>query len=234
MLYRVSHTNYNSLYNLYNYKGIGVFSSMELVNSIIAYKVRNEPWFKEHPDGFAITKFYINDDKEFNYKLWETELYLLYCDLPKQENCIDIWIYSSRNLAREKRMKVLEENNYKKTNLKIGRILLDLESWKEWFISWEEAYKALFEETISITYPIYNEEKGVVWKWEEDSGVSVKRNPDDGTCIISWNKKWLTSLANHLLSLAQGEAPIWSHIHFDDSLYLEKWSDELIFERVKE
>ncbi len=141
MLYSVSHTHYDPRYNFYNYKSIWVFSSLELANCIIAYKSRNEVWFRDYPDGFKIQAFYINDDKNFEYKLWTTQLYSLYYDAPKEENCIDIGIYSSRKLARQKKEQLLIAGNYKKTNLKIDRIILDLEAWREWFISVKEAMK---------------------------------------------------------------------------------------------
>lgn len=86
--------------------------------------------------------------------------------------------------------------------------------------------------SINLYYPLYTKEKGVLWNWNENSKVSVKIDFDEKSCLISWNKEWLLSLAQHLVSLAQDWAPTWTHFHFDDFSSLEKGSDEIIFEKI--
>ena len=45
------------------------------------------------------------------------------------------------------------------------------------------------------------------------------------------NKEGLTSLANHLLNLAQDNVPRGYHLHFDESNSLKDGSSELIIEK---
>ncbi len=139
MLYALTHSHYIKKYNLYNTKDIGIFSSEELVKRIIAYKSRNERWFKEYPDWFEIKRFYINDDKKFIYRLWETKLYTLTYCIDKKEYCETLGIFSSKELAKEKRDKLIEKKWYQKKTLYINWELLDHEAWKEGFISAKEA-----------------------------------------------------------------------------------------------
>lgn len=49
--------------------------------------------------------------------------------------------------------------------------------------------------------------------------------------LISANNEGLLSLANHLLTLAQKEVPIGSHIHLDEYNSLEEGSIDLIIEK---
>jgi hypothetical protein len=83
-----------------------------------------------------------------------------------------------------------------------------------------------------IVFDLYNNEIGVLGDWLSDSKVVVKIGEFENVCIISWNKEWLLSLAQHLVSLAQDWAPKGSHFHFDEFNWLEKWSIELIFDKL--
>ncbi len=139
MLYIVTHSHYNPEYNLYNEKFIWVFSSKELVDSIVWYKSRNEDWFKAHPNGFKVSKLSIDDDKNFVYRLWKTKLYLLLYSEPDTERILCLGIYSTKKLAKIRHDTLLDTSKYKKKQLDIKYVILDLELWRDWFISTGEA-----------------------------------------------------------------------------------------------
>ena len=84
---------------------------------------------------------------------------------------------------------------------------------------------------IEISFEKYNNQISVLGDWELDSKVVVKIGKEESLCIVSWNKEWLLSLAQHLVSLAQDWVPKGSHFHFDE-LCLQNWSKELIIERI--
>ncbi len=86
--------------------------------------------------------------------------------------------------------------------------------------------------TITLQFPIYNKETWVLWIWNEESKVLANINLNEKSILISWNKNWLLSLAQYLVSLAQDWAPTWSHFHLDDFSYLESGSSEIIFEKI--
>lgn len=85
--------------------------------------------------------------------------------------------------------------------------------------------------TIGLSFEQYDSQSGVLGDWDAQWMVNIKISENSHTCILSWNKEWLLSLAQHLVSLAQDGVPKGSHFHFDD-LYLGTWSDELIIERI--
>ncbi|MBO9203263.1 MULTISPECIES: Imm32 family immunity protein [Niastella] len=83
---------------------------------------------------------------------------------------------------------------------------------------------------ITIEIPDYKPERGVEYKWED--GFEIKAVSDNGAIIITANKEGLTSLANHLLNLAQDIIPARYHLHFDVSNSLQEGSTELIIEKI--
>ena len=76
----------------------------------------------------------------------------------------------------------------------------------------------------------YNPKKGMQFNWEYGAEIDVRL--DNKTVIISANEAGLTSLANHLITLAQKAIPSQYHLHLDDSNGLEDGSCELIFNKV--
>ena len=72
----------------------------------------------------------------------------------------------------------------------------------------------------------YDANKGIQFKWENNFAIEVKK--EDGEIIISANNEGLISLARHLLTLAQNEVPIGTHIHLDEYNSLEEGSADLI------
>lgn len=75
----------------------------------------------------------------------------------------------------------------------------------------------------------YDANKGIQFNWEENFEIEVKN--EDGEVIISANSEGLLSLARHLLTLAQNEVPIGTHIHLDEYNSLEEGSIGLTFEK---
>ncbi len=75
----------------------------------------------------------------------------------------------------------------------------------------------------------YNAKKGLQLCWENNFiiEVSVERKE----VLISANNEGLRSLANHLLTLAQTEVPVGTHIHLDEHNSLEEGSVDLIIEK---
>lgn len=76
----------------------------------------------------------------------------------------------------------------------------------------------------------YNPSDGFRLEWESGFEISTKVD-DAGTIIISANSQGLTSLAKHLLLLAQSSIPSGYHIHLDGSNSLDEGSSELVLER---
>ena len=72
----------------------------------------------------------------------------------------------------------------------------------------------------------YDANEGIQFKWENNFAIEVKK--EDGEIIISANNEGLISLARHLLTLAQNEVPIGTHIHLDEYNSLEEGSADLI------
>lgn len=75
----------------------------------------------------------------------------------------------------------------------------------------------------------YDANKGIQFNWEENFAIEVKN--ECGGVIISANNEGLLSLAKHLLTLAQNEVPIGTHIHLDEYNSLEEGSIDLTFEK---
>ena len=79
-----------------------------------------------------------------------------------------------------------------------------------------------------IEIPKYMPEEGVSLKWENNFCIKVLGGDE---IIIKANCAGLTSLARHLLTLAQEGVPNGSHIHLDEYNSLEEKSVDLIVER---
>ena len=82
----------------------------------------------------------------------------------------------------------------------------------------------------SLDIPDYSPETGIVLKWEDDTEIKV--STEDGEVLIEANVDGLTSLANHLLNLAQTAVPSGAHIHLDEYNSLEDGSSDLIIAKL--
>ena len=76
----------------------------------------------------------------------------------------------------------------------------------------------------------YDRNKGLELFWEPDFKINVEF---DNEVLISANKQGLISLASHLLSLAQDEIVIGTHIHLDEFNSLEDGSCDLVIEKIE-
>lgn len=65
--------------------------------------------------------------------------------------------------------------------------------------------------------------------WIDDFTITVRVEGD--TVTVAANEQGLRSLANHLIALAEQEAPR-GHLHLDEYNSLEEGSAELIIERI--
>ena len=83
---------------------------------------------------------------------------------------------------------------------------------------------------ISLDIPDYSPETGIVLKWEDDAEIKV--SAENGEVLIEANVDGLTSLANHLLNLAQTTVPSGAHIHLDEHNSLEDGSSDLIIAKL--
>lgn len=82
----------------------------------------------------------------------------------------------------------------------------------------------------TLDIPDYSPETGVVLEWENDAEIKV--STEHGEVLIEANAEGLTSLANHLLNLAQSAVPLGTHIHLDEHNSLEEGSSPLIIEKL--
>ena len=78
---------------------------------------------------------------------------------------------------------------------------------------------------MTLDIPDYSLENGVVLKWEDNAEIKV--STEHGEVLIEANADGLTSLANHLLNLAQTAVPSGAHIHLDENNSLEDGSSNL-------
>lgn len=77
---------------------------------------------------------------------------------------------------------------------------------------------------VAVAITPYDSRRGVVSEWQE--GAILRVEVDDSpelTAVVSGNAAGLASLARHLLTLAQVEVPIGSHVDFDSYC---GWLDE--------
>lgn len=79
---------------------------------------------------------------------------------------------------------------------------------------------------ITLDLPDYDPNKGLQYKWV--GGSCINLIVDDDGVTIQGNKEGLRSLANHLLTLANEEVPLTSHIHLDGDNGLEDGSASLL------
>jgi hypothetical protein len=86
--------------------------------------------------------------------------------------------------------------------------------------------------TVSIEVPAYSH-SGVLSIWEEMYTLSADIYKGH-TITIRADKGGLLSLARHLLTLAQDDYPIGSHIHYDAGTSLEDDSYPLIIDKISE
>lgn len=75
----------------------------------------------------------------------------------------------------------------------------------------------------------YDASKGLQLDWEKNFAIEVKTEGNE--VIISANNEGLLSLARHLLTLAQTEVPVGTHIHFDEYNSLEEGSVDLVIDK---
>lgn len=75
----------------------------------------------------------------------------------------------------------------------------------------------------------YEAAKGIQFSWENNYTIEVKK--EENEVMIMANKEGLLSLAKHLLTLAQEDVPLGSHIHLDQHNSLECGSLDLIIEK---
>ena len=68
--------------------------------------------------------------------------------------------------------------------------------------------------------------------WEHN--FSIRCNVENSLVTISANTEGLISLARHLLTLAQKDVPVSTHIHLDEYNSLENGSTELVFVKDNE
>ena len=83
---------------------------------------------------------------------------------------------------------------------------------------------------MTLDIPDYSPETGVVLKWENDAEIKVSTMDEE--VLIEANADGLTSLANHLLNLAQTAALSGAHIHLDDNNSLEDGSSDLVIAKL--
>ncbi|WP_310551910.1 Imm32 family immunity protein [Paenibacillus glufosinatiresistens] len=83
---------------------------------------------------------------------------------------------------------------------------------------------------IKIKIPNYSKDNGIEFVWEDNFTILAQKNAD--SIIIKANKEGLHSLAKHLLTLAQNEVPVDTHLHYDDFNSLEDGSCEIIIQKI--
>lgn len=83
---------------------------------------------------------------------------------------------------------------------------------------------------IKLEIPEYKNETGLKYNWENGFEINVTKT--DNEVLISANKAGLISLAVQLLTLAQDNAPLGCHFHYDEHNALEKGAANLIIQKV--
>lgn len=83
---------------------------------------------------------------------------------------------------------------------------------------------------VKLNIPEYNAEQGLKSTW--DNGFEIGSRIIDNQVIIVANQAGLTSLAKHLLALAQAKVPTGTHLHYDEHNSLEEGSQELIIQKI--
>ncbi|MCR8843740.1 hypothetical protein NQ117_08575 [Paenibacillus sp. SC116] len=83
---------------------------------------------------------------------------------------------------------------------------------------------------MNIQIPKYSKDNGFEFVWENNFTILAEKNED--SIVIKANKEGLLSLATQLLTLAQNEVPVDTHLHYDDFNSLEDGSCEIIIQKI--
>jgi hypothetical protein len=85
---------------------------------------------------------------------------------------------------------------------------------------------------VILNLPDYNPSRGLQYKWED--GFCINVVVDENGVTIQGNNSGLRSLAYQLLTLANEEVPLTSHIHLDSAGGLEDGSADLLITKELE
>ncbi|USG64971.1 hypothetical protein NDK47_23055 [Brevibacillus ruminantium] len=83
---------------------------------------------------------------------------------------------------------------------------------------------------IKIQIPTYSRDNGIEFVWEDNFIIQADNNLN--SLVIKANKEGLQSLAKHLLTLAQDEVPVDTHLHYDEFNSLEEGSCEIVIQKI--
>lgn len=78
--------------------------------------------------------------------------------------------------------------------------------------------------------PTYSRDNGIEFVWEDKFIIQADNNLN--SVVIKANKEGLQSLAKHLLTLAQDEVPVDTHLHYDEFNSLEEGSCEIVIQKI--
>lgn len=79
---------------------------------------------------------------------------------------------------------------------------------------------------VEIEIHKYSPEDGLQTDWLDESSIAVELS--NNQILISGNRAGLTTLASHLLSLAQTNVPSGHHMHYEPDYGLDANSESLI------
>jgi len=85
---------------------------------------------------------------------------------------------------------------------------------------------------VILELPDYDPDRGLQYKW--DHGFCINVVVDEDGVTIQGNNAGLRSLAYQLLTLANEEVPLTSHIHLDSDSGLEDCSADLLITKELE
>jgi len=109
----------------------------------------------------------------------------------------------------------------------MGKIIIGLPTYVQRYRDLQERPTRWVE----IEIPAYAPEYGVWPVSEDDYLLDVQIEAEEKSVVITADRGGLLSLARHLLTLAQDEVPLGSHIHYDGDM-LEEGSCKLIIGRM--
>lgn len=84
---------------------------------------------------------------------------------------------------------------------------------------------------IELIIPEFEATSSLKTEWE-DGFILQSSKTSSGGLIISGNREGLTSLARHILTLAQSTVPPGYHLHYDSWNSLEDGSVEFVLEKL--
>jgi len=84
---------------------------------------------------------------------------------------------------------------------------------------------------IPVEISKYDQHRGIKYLWEAEFTISTEVTSEG--FVIRANKAGLQSLARQILTLAQDDAPIGSHFHYDEYNSLEEGSCELVIAKTE-